>query len=153
MTENAPKQQFAIQRVYLKDLSFESPLGARAFGQKQQPTMNQELNTKIEKIQDDHYEVTLAITLTSKIEDQTVFLVEIQQAGLFLISGIAEVQLPKLLNTVCPNILLPYAREAIDSTLIKGTFSPVMLSPINFEALYADAVKKRKEEQGNEQTH
>ena len=145
MTDNTPKQQFSVQRIYVKDLSFEAPLGARAFGQKQQPTIHHELNTKIEKIQDDHYEVTLSITLTSKIEDQTVYLVEIHQAGLFLIRGIAEAQLPKLLNTVCPNILLPYAREAIDNILVKGTFSPIMLSPINFEAIYADAVKKRKE--------
>ena len=89
MTEQQHKQQFSLQRVYIKDLSFEAPLGVMAFNQKWKPTINQQLDTKIEKIQDDHYEVTLTITLTATIEEQTAFLVEIHQAGLFFIIDIS----------------------------------------------------------------
>ena len=153
MAEDKNKQQFSVQRVYIKDLSFEAPLGAKAFNKKWKPSINQQLNTKAEKIQDDHYEVTLTVTLTANIEEQTAFLVEVHQAGLFFISGISDLQLPKLLNTVCPNILLPYIREAIDSTLVKGTFPPIMLSPINFEALYAKAMESQKVEQNTTKIH
>lgn len=153
MTQDKHKQHFSVQRIYIKDLSFEAPLGAKVFTEKQQPAINQELNTHIKKIQDDHYEVTLTVIITAKIEEQTVFLVEVHQAGLFFISGVTGTQLPQVLNTTCPNILLPYAREVIDSTLVKGTFPPIMLSPINFEALYAQVIEKQKEKQNTAEIH
>ena len=158
MAENKHKQTFAIKRIYLKDLSFEAPLGADAFVEKWQPAINQELNLNTKKIRDDHYEVTLRVTLTARIEEKTAFLVEIHQAGLFLISGIPDAKLPQLLNNLCPNILLPYIREAIDSVVVKGTFPAIMLSPINFEALYVQAMEKqqmdnRQEEQDSVKIH
>lgn len=153
MTKDKQKQQFSVQRVYIKDLSFEAPLGAKAFTEKRQPVINQEFNTKIERIQDDHYEVVLTITIVAKIEEQTAFLVEIHQAGLFFVSGISGTKLSQLLNAACPNILFPYAREAIDSALVKGTFPPIMLSPINFEALYARAIEQQKESQHTTEVH
>ena len=158
MAENKQNQAFAIKRVYLKDLSFEAPLGADAFIEKWRPTINQDLNLNTKKIRDDHYEVTLRVTLTARIEEKTAFLIEIHQAGLFLISGIPDEKLPQLLNTVCPNILFPYIREAIDTIVVKGAFPPIMLSPINFDALYAQAMEKRQmdnreEEQGSVKIH
>ena len=158
MAENKQNQAFAIKRVYLKDLSFEAPLGADAFIEKWRPTINQDLNLNTKKIRDDHYEVTLRVTLTARIEEKTAFLVEIHQAGLFFISGIPDEKLPQLLNTVCPNILFPYIREAIDTIVVKGAFPPIMLSPINFDALYAQAMEKRQmdnreEEQGSVKIH
>ena len=139
-----PEQQFLIQRVYLKDLSFEAPLGPKAFLSKVQPKINQELGTEANKFENNLYESVLKLTVTAKLEDDTAFLVEVQQAGIFFIKGIEAENLPKLLNIACPQILFPYAREAIDSALIKGSFPPVMLPPVNFEGLYAKALAERK---------
>ena len=138
------KQQFLIQRVYLKDLSFEAPLGAKAFTSKVQPKVAQELAIEVNKLDDSLYELVLKLTVTAKLEDDTAFLVEVQQAGIFFIQGIEAEKLPRLLNTVCPQVLFPYAREVIDSCLIKGSFPPVMLPPVNFEGLYATALAEKK---------
>jgi len=143
----APQQQFALQRIYLKDQSFEAPMGAAAFKKKWQPSVNQELNTKTSKIEDGLFEVTLTLTITVKIEDETAFLVEVQQAGLFAVNGIEGQQLAQVLNTVCPNILFPYAREAIDNAVTKGSFPALMLPPVNFDALFAQAVAQAKQQQ------
>ncbi|MEL7399510.1 MAG: protein-export chaperone SecB [Pseudomonadota bacterium] len=144
-TANAPEQQFAMQRLYIKDLSFEAPMGAEAFRKQWKPQVNQDLNTKTAKIEDDLYEVVLTITVTVKLEDETAFLVEVQQAGLFGVKGIEGQQLAQVLNTVCPNILFPYAREAIDNAVTKGSFPALMLPPINFDALFAQAVAQAKQ--------
>ncbi len=138
------EQQFLIQRVYLRDLSFETPMGAKAFISKVQPKIDQELATETTKIDNDLYEVQLKLTVTAKIEENTAFLVEVHQAGLFLIKGIEGANLTRVINTVCPQILFPYAREAIDSALVKGSFPPVMLPPVNFEALFAQAMAEQQ---------
>lgn len=142
--ERNSAQQFLIQRVYLKDLSFEAPMGAKAFVEQIQPQVDQELGTETNKVDENLYEAILKLTVTAKFEDSTVFLVEVQQAGLFFIQGVEDGNLSRVLNTVCPQILFPYAREAIDSALIKGSFPPVMLPPINFEALFAQATAEKK---------
>ncbi len=143
----APKQQFAVQRIYLKDLSFEAPQGAGAFSKQWQPKVDQELNIKTNKIKDDLYEVVLMMTVTVKLEDETVFLIEVHQAGVFTAEGIEGQNLAQVLNTVCPNILFPYAREAIDNVVIKGSFPALMLPPVNFDALFAQAVARAQQEQ------
>ena len=144
--EQQAGQQFAMQRIYLKDLSFEAPMGAEAFRKQWKPQVNQELNTKTNKIEDNLYEVTLTLTITVKLEEETAFLVEVHQAGLFGIQGIEGQQLAQVLNTVCPNILFPYAREAIDNVITKGSFPALMLPPINFDALFAQAVAQAKQQ-------
>ncbi|GAA5315796.1 MAG: protein-export chaperone SecB [Candidatus Pelagadaptatus aseana] len=144
-TANAPEQQFALQRLYVKDISFEAPMGAEAFRKQWKPQVNQDLNTKTAKIEDDLFEVVLTITVTVKLEDETAFLVEVQQAGLFGIKGLEGQQLAQVLNTVCPNILFPYAREAIDNAVTKGSFPALMLPPVNFDALFAQAVAQAKQ--------
>lgn len=144
--QQAPEQQFAMQRIYLKDLSFESPMGVDAFKQQWQPKVNQELNTKTNKVDDDHFEVVLTLTITVKLGEETAFLVEVQQAGLFLVKGLEGQQLAQVLNTTCPNILFPYAREAIDNVVTKGSFPALMLPPINFDALFAQAVAQAKQQ-------
>lgn len=138
------EQQFAVQRVYLKDLSMEAPMGTAAFILEQQPSINQDLSTEINKIDEGLYETVLKLTITAAVEDKTVFLVEVQQAGLFVIQGVDEQNLGRVLNTVCPQILFPYARETIDNALIKATFPPLMLPPINFDALYAQALAEQQ---------
>ncbi|MEX1033355.1 MAG: protein-export chaperone SecB [Cellvibrionaceae bacterium] len=138
-------QQFAVQRIYVKDLSFEAPLGVNAFSQPWKPQVNQEINTKNQKIGDNLYEVTLSLTITVKLEEKVAFLVEIQQAGLFSIKGLDDKQLTQVLNTMCLQILFPYARETIDGLAIKGSFPALMLPPINFDALFAQALSQSKE--------
>lgn len=143
--EQKVEQEFQIQRVFLKDLSFEAPLGADAFLKQYQPSVNQELATETRKIDDTHFEVVLKLTITATADDKTVFLVEIQQAGIFYMTGIHETNLPRVLNTVCPQVLFPYARETIDSVLSKGTYPALMLAPINFDALFAQAQANKDE--------
>lgn len=142
--EKATEQQFLVQRVYIKDLSLESPMGPKAFIAQQQPKIDQELGTEASKVDEGLFEVVLKITVTAKLEEETAFLVEIHQAGLFAINGIEGDNLTQVLNTVCPQILFPYAREAIDSALIKATFPPLMLPPINFDALFAQAMQEQQ---------
>ena len=144
------QQQFALQKVYIKDLSFESPLGATAFNQMGKPQINQEFNNKNQKVGEDLFEVVLAFTLTVKVEEKVVYLVEIQQAGIFTIKGLDNNQLAQILNTLCLHTLFPYARETIDTVVTKGGFPALLLPHINFDVLYAQAVAqaKQKEQQG-----
>ncbi len=129
--------QFALQRIYLKDSSFESPRSPAVFQSQWQPRINFDIKTKSDKIQDGLYEVVLMLTVEAKLEDQAAFIVEVHQAGIFVARDFEDAQLEQLMATVCPNILFPYAREAIDSLVTKGSFPALMLSPINFDALYA----------------
>lgn len=142
--ESGAEQQFLIQRTYLKDMSLECPMGAEAFVIEQQPEINQNLETKIQKVADNMFEVVLKLTITAAAKEKTVFLVEVQQAGLFLVSGFDDTQSAHVLNVVCPQILFPYARETIDTALVKATFPPLMLPPINFEMLYMKSVAEQK---------
>lgn len=135
MTEQQP--QFGIQRVYLKDLSFESPNTPAIFRKEWKPKIKLDLNTKSMKLDNDVYEVVLTLTVSAKLEDETAFLCEIQQAGIFSIAGFPEETRAQMLGAYCPNILFPYAREAIDTAVVKGSFPALMLAPVNFEALYA----------------
>ncbi|HLS99533.1 MAG: protein-export chaperone SecB [Porticoccaceae bacterium] len=137
---NDNAMEFSLQRVYLKDLSFESPLGARAFTRQWKPKVNQDLSTKIARLDDNHFEVVLDITITVKDDTDTLYLVEVKQAGVFFAKGLNEQQLAGILNTQCPSILFPYVRETIDSVVTRGTFPALMLPPINFDALFQQAV-------------
>jgi preprotein translocase subunit SecB len=139
------EHQFLVQRVYVKDLSLETPMGTDGFLIKQQPSINQDLGTETTKLTDDTYEAVLKLTISATIEDKTVFLIEIQQAGIFVVKGLKQEHLAQVLSTVCPNILFPYARETLDSCLVKASFPPLMIPPINFEALYAQALKEKQE--------
>ncbi len=156
--ENANQVQFALQRIYLKDVSFESPNSPAMFQQKWQPQVNLDLNTSHTKISDNQYEVVLSLTVTAKLEEKVAYIVEIQQGGIFMVQGIDGQQLGQMLGAYCPTILFPYAREAIDSVVNKGSFPSLMLAPVNFDAIYAQALqRKQQEEQGEapkeEQTH
>lgn len=138
--EQAGGPNFAIQRIYLKDISFETPMGVEAFTKQFKPNIQQDLNVQVNQLDETTHEVILLLTITAKIEGRTVFLVEVKQAGIFAISGFEGLQLSQVINTACPQILFPYAREAIDSILNRGTFPPLMLAPINFDAVFAQAV-------------
>jgi preprotein translocase subunit SecB len=143
---NAQNPQFMLQRIYLKDMSFEAPQGVEAFKQQWNPKIGQDLNTTSTRIDENHYEVVLKITVNVTMEDKTIFLVEVQQAGLFLVKDIEGPALAQLLNTMCPQILFPYAREAVDNCALKGSFPALALPPINFDALFARAIAQQKEQ-------
>lgn len=139
--EAQQQQQFGIQRIYNKDVSFESPATPDVFRKQWQPKFSVDLNTKSNAVDEEgNFEVVLTITLTAKIEEETIFLVEVQQAGIFLITGFEGENLRRLLGTAAPNVLFPYARENIDSLVVKGGFPAIMLSPVNFDALYQQAM-------------
>jgi preprotein translocase subunit SecB len=143
---NQPQQQFAMQRIYSKDVSFESPATPGIFTSQWQPKVNVDLNSKSNKLDDKgNYEVVLTITVTAKVDDKPAFLVEIQQAGIFLAAGFNDSDLGRVLGTAAPTILFPYAREAIDALCTKGGFPPVMLAPVNFDALYQQALAQQSQ--------
>lgn len=139
--QQQPQQQFALQRIYNKDLSFESPSTPGVFQKQWQPKINVDLNTRSDKIDDKgNFDVVLTITVTTKVDDDTAFLVEVQQAGIFFITGFEGEDLRRILGTAAPNILFPYARECIDSMCMRGGFPAIQLAPVNFDALYQQAL-------------
>lgn len=152
-----PQQQFTVQRIYTKDLSFESPQTPGVFREQWSPQVNVELNTRSDRFDEEgNFEVVLVITITAKMNDKTAFLCEVHQAGVFMIRGFEGENLRRVLGTAAPNILFPYARETIDNIVVKGGFPALMLAPVNFEALYQQAQQQAKsaaEEGGEAATH
>ena len=141
--EQEVQSQFVMQRIYTKDVSFESPESPGVFLKTWKPKISVDLNTKSNLVDEDgNYEVVLSITVTAEIEEKAAFLVEVQQAGIFLVKGLEDDQLRGIMGTVAPSILFPYARECIDALCVKGGFPAVMLAPVNFEALYQEALKQ-----------
>tara|TARA_B100000780_G_C20842607_1_gene334866 strand:+ start:83 stop:625 length:543 start_codon:yes stop_codon:yes gene_type:complete len=138
--------QFALQRIFLKDSSFESPRSPLIFQAQWSPKINFDIKTRSSKVQDDVYEVVLILTAEAQIEEKAAFVVEVHQAGIFTAKDFDDLQLEQVLATVCPNILFPYAREAVDSLVIKGSFPALMLAPINFDALYAQQKQNQAEQ-------
>ena len=132
--------QFALQRIYVKDLSFEVPGAPEIFGRQDvDPEIQLNLKNSQKSLGNDSYEVILNINVHAKLDQQTVFLIELDQAGIFAIKGYPDQELKKLMGTYCPTTLFPYAREIVSSTVAKGGFPPLTLQPINFDALYAQA--------------
>jgi preprotein translocase subunit SecB len=144
--QNGNMQQFALQRIYIKDLSFEVPLGAAAYDRPWKPTVQVELNTSASPVDAERHEVVLTITLKAQLEEEVAFLIELQQAGVFIVRGVEGEQLRQVLMIGCPTILFPYARETIDAMALKGSFPPVMLQPVNFEALYLQARQQAEQQ-------
>mgnify|MGYP001813804787 FL=1 len=138
-------RQIGIQKIYVKDFSFESPKTPQVFGQSDwNPKTDLNLRSSHTSIADDHHEVVLTITIEARQSEETVFLVELQQAGLFNIAGYSEEEFKAIVGSFCPNILYPYAREAISGVVAKGGFPEFILQPINFDALYAQGVAQAK---------
>lgn len=140
------QQQFVLQRVYLKDVSFESPGAPEVFRKSYQPQISLDLRTRSNNLGEDNHEIILTVTITAKIDDETAFLVEVQQAGIFLVRGIEGEELRRILAIYCPNVLFPYARETVDTIVTKGTFPALMLAQVNFEALYTQAVQQAEQQ-------
>ncbi|QSA96019.1 protein-export chaperone SecB [Methylococcus sp. EFPC2] len=136
------EKQFALQKLYVKDVSFETPNSPAIFTQKWEPQVEFNLSSNAKGLQENLFEVSLTVTVTVKLEDKTAYLVEVSQAGIFTLGGFNEQELGPLLGSFCPNILFPYAREAVSDLVIKGGFPPLLLAPVNFDALYSQHIQQ-----------
>jgi len=143
MAEVGQEQHFSIQRIYLKDTSLETPMGVSVFSGAWAPQIQLDVNTRAELIAEGLHEVVLSLTVTAKLEDKVALLVEVKQAGIFACKGLDDAQLRQILATMCPDILFPYARETIDALVVRASFPPLMLAPMNFDALYKQALEQQ----------
>lgn len=135
--DDAPQQAgFAIEKLYVKDASIEVPNAPQIFTERTSPQINVELGNNAQKLDEGVFEVSIKVTVTANIGENNAFLVEVIQAGIFAIRNVPEESLEMLVAVTCPNILFPYAREAVSDMVTRAGFMPVLLSPINFEALY-----------------
>ena len=143
--QEAQNPQFSLQRIYVKDLSFEAPKSPEIFRQEWTPSVAMDLNTRQKSLEGDFHEVVLTLSVTVTTGEEIAFIAEVQQAGIFLIKGLDPASMGHTLGAFCPNILFPYAREALDGLVIRGSFPALMLSPVNFDALYAQEMQRMQE--------
>ena len=148
MSENT-QPVFSIEKLYVKDLSVEVPGAPQIFLERETPQVNVQLRTEGQVVEEGVYEVTLTVTVNARIgEERNLFLVEVAQAGIFQIRNLPEGELEPVMMIGCPNILVPYAREAVSDAVTRAGFQPVLLSPVNFESLY-QAQRQQAIEQAN----
>ena len=139
--------QFSVEKIYVKDVSFESPKAPHVFNEQSQPQINMNLNQRVQRLGENAYEVVLGVTLTCTAgegDGNSVYVVEVQQAGVFGLAGFEPNVADALLGTQCPNVLYPYARQLIGELIQSGGFAPFLLQPINFDALYAEGLRQRQ---------
>lgn len=141
---NGADRHFAIQKIYLKDVSLETPNSPDIFREQWKPELNVQLGNSAKVLGDNVYEVATTITATVKVGDKTAFLVEVQQAGIFSIAGFSEEERGPIVGSHCPGILFPYAREAISDLVTKAGFPQLLLAPVNFDAIYAQHLAQMK---------
>ncbi len=150
MTDQQAQQQampvFNIEKIYVKDLSLEVPNAPAVFLEREAPQMDMQLNTQSAPVQEGIYETVLTLTITAKIQDKTAFLVELKQAGIFRIQNLPQEAMEPALSVGCPNILFPYAREAISDAVLKAGFPPLVLQPVNFELMYLQQQQARAQQ-------
>ncbi len=156
--EQQPAQQpaqmgFNIEKIYVKDLSVEVPNAPAAFLEREAPQMDVQLHTQGTSIGEDMYHVAITATVTAKIQDKILFLVETTQAGVFRIQGVPQEQMPMVLGIGCPNIVFPYLRETISDVVIRAGFPPLLLNPVNFEALFMQQQQQQAAQQPAGATH
>lgn len=147
---NAPADaagpQFSVEKIYVKDVSFEVPNAPMVFNDPAQPQLQMNLNQRVQRVGEGVFEVVLGITLTCTAGEKTAYLAEVQQAGVFGLAGFDEATLDGMLGTHCPNVLYPYARQTVSDLIQAGGFPPFLMQPINFEALYAEGLRQRAEQ-------
>ena len=135
---------FSIEKIYVKDLSLEVPNAPQVFMSNDAPQLQVQLSQAVQSMDGALFEVTLNVTVTAKVGDKTVFLVEAAQAGIFQIRNVPQSELDPILGMVCPNVLFPYARETVSDTVNRAGFPPVLLAPVNFEALYQQRMAEQQ---------
>lgn len=151
MTDQQPQAQLALERIYAKDLSFEVP-SPRVFMGEWQPELDINLSSNAEQLDPTHFQVVLSVTVNAKNQGAVAFIAEVHQAGVFLIENVTQEQLPHLLGAYCPNILFPFAREAISDIVTKGSFPQLLLAPINFDAAFNESQQRLQQQQAAEAT-
>lgn len=140
--EQQPQAQFQLQKLYMKDVSFELPNAPQIFQEDGQVEIKMNLAQRVEKLSDGVQEVVLTVTVTANLGEKTAYLAEVQQAGIFAISGLNEQATHAAVNTLCPHTLFPYARRAITDMVADGGFPPLVLQPINFDQIYAQRLQE-----------
>ena len=153
MSEPTPERKFSIEKIYLKDLSLESPRAPHAFLTEWKPEVNMDLHVEHQSLDGDAVNITVLITVTVKNGGENAFLVEVKQSGIFLMSGFSEQDTQSLLNVECPALLFPYAREAVSDTVTRAGFPPLLLQPLNFAALYAQKMQEAAQQAAPAATH
>ena len=146
--ETATGPAFTVEKIYVKDVSFEVPGAPAVFNEQGQPQLQMNLQQSVQRLNDNAFEVVLGVTLTCNSGDKPMYLAEVKQAGVFGLSGFDAQTMDAMLGVHCPNVLYPYAREMISSLIQAGGFPPFFLQPINFEALYAEGLRQRAAQQG-----
>ena len=141
--EQNEQPSFGIEKIYVKDLSVEVPHAPEIFLEREAPQVEIQLNTSGSGLGDGAYEVVLTVTVTAKAADKTVFLVEVGQAGIFRLVNVPNEQIEPLIAVACPNILFPYAREAVSDAVTRAGFQPIVLQPVNFEAMYMQRLQQQ----------
>ncbi len=141
------ERNFSIQRIYTKDISFETPNSPAVFTDEWKPETTLNLNTDMNDLGGDSYEIILSVTVTTKIGDRVAFLVEVQQAGIFTLQGFSQAEFGGMVGAYCPNILFPYVREVVSDLVIKGSFPQLILAPVNFDALYTQHLQQQSQQQ------
>ena len=136
------ERQFLIQKIYTKDVSFETPNSPEVFRMEWKPEVNLNLTSESRQLDPVTHEVVLSLTVTAKLGDKTAYLCEVQEAGIFTLAGFPEEELKPMLGAFCPNTIYPFAREVIADLVQKGGFPPLLLAPINFDALYAQQIQQ-----------
>lgn len=144
--ENNLERQFSIQKIYTKDLSFETPNTPAIFTEKWEPAVDFNLATNARPLEDTLYEISLTVTITVKCGEATAYLVEVNQAGIFTLVGFPEQEMGPMVGSFCPNILFPYAREAVSDLVSKGGFPQLLLAPVNFDALYSQHLQQLQQQ-------
>ena len=144
--EQAQAPQFNIQRIFTKDISFESPNAPAIFTKEWKPEIKLDIDTSTNKLDESVFEVMLSVTVTASLGEETAFLCEVQQAGIFAIGEMPDQNKAHMLGSYCPNLLFPYARETISNLVNRGTFPPLNLAPVNFDAIFAAYMQKRAQE-------
>lgn len=141
--KNTP--HFAIETIFTKDVSYECPHAAYDFNfASWEPEVNINLATHTKPVRDDRYEVILTVTTTVKVKDQTAFIAEVKEGGVFHVAGLEEAAMSRMLGSFCPNILFPYARELISSLVTRGGFPPLLLAPVDFDAVYEESLRQQQ---------
>ncbi|MBB3276444.1 MULTISPECIES: protein-export chaperone SecB [Pseudoxanthomonas] len=141
---------FTVEKIYVKDVSFEVPGAPAIFTENVQPDLQLNLNQRVQRLNENAFEVVLGVTLTCKAGDKTAYVAEVQQAGIFGLVGLEPQAVDVLLGTQCPNILFPYVRQLVSDLVQSGGFPPFFLQPINFDALYAETLRQRAAQQGGD---
>ena len=134
---------FTVEKIYVKDVSFEVPGAPAIYGETTQPELNLNLNQRVQRLNENAFEVVLGVTLTCKTGEKVAYVAEVQQAGVFGLVGLEPQAIDGLLGTQCPNILFPYVRQLLSDLIQAGGFPPFFLQPINFDGLYMETVRQR----------